>query len=126
VRAKNRTDNGYLVFVPPLRARGELTYKPPAFWGLHDAFVTVNGTFVGKQRRSDLAADFAAPPDAYLLLGAEAGASIKAGAQTVKVALSGQNLTNARYRDYTSLLRYFADQPGWQVVLRASVHFSSK
>lgn len=126
VRAKNRTDDGYLVFVPPLRARTELTYKPPAFWGLHDAFVSINGTFVGRQRRSDLAADFAPPPDAYVLLGAEAGASINAGDQTVKVALAGQNLTNARYRDYTSLLRYFADQPGWQLVVRASVHFSSK
>lgn len=126
VRAKNRTDNGYLVFVPPLHARAELTYKPPAFWGLHDAFVSVNSTFVGKQRRFDLAADFAPPPDAYLLLGAEAGASFDAGAQTVKVSLSGENLTNTRYRDYTSLLRYFADQPGWQVVLRAGVSFSVK
>ncbi|MGE3767039.1 MAG: TonB-dependent receptor, partial [Kofleriaceae bacterium] len=103
VRAKNRTDNGYLVFVPPLRARGELTYKPPAFWGLHDAFVSVNGTFVAKQQRFDLAADFAPPPDAYFLVGADAGASFKAGDETIKVALSGTNLTNARYRDYTSL-----------------------
>jgi iron complex outermembrane receptor protein len=126
VRAKNRTDNGYLVFVPPLRARAELTYKPPAFWGLHDAFLSVNGTFVGKQHRYDIAADFAVPPDAYLLLGAEAGASIHAGDRTLKVAISGQNLTNARYRDYTSLLRYFADQPGWQLLVRASVSFSSK
>jgi iron complex outermembrane receptor protein len=126
IRAKNRTDNGYLVFVPPLQVRGELTYKLPAMWGLHDAFIEINSTFVGKQHRFDLAADFAPPPDAYLLLGAEAGASIKAGDQTVKVSLSGTNLTNARYRDYTSLLRYFADQPGWQLVLRASVSFSSK
>ena len=126
VRAKNRTDNGYLVFVPPLQVRGELTYKPPAMWGLHDAFVTVTSTFVGKQHRFDLAADFAPPPDAYLLVGAEAGASFHAGDQIVKIALAGTNLTNARYRDYTSLLRYFADQPGWQLVLRASVSFSSK
>lgn len=125
VRAKNRTDNGYLVFVPPLQARGELTYKP-CIRGLRDAHVSVSGTFVAKQRRYDLAADFAPPPDAYFLLGAEAGASIPAGNQTVKVALAGENLTNARYRDYTSLLRYFADQPGFQVVLRASVDFSTK
>ncbi|MGE0400222.1 MAG: hypothetical protein AB7T06_44530, partial [Kofleriaceae bacterium] len=65
-------------------------------------------------------------PDAYFLVGADAGASFKAGDETIKVALSGTNLTNARYRDYTSLLRYFADQPGWQLLLRASVHFSSK
>ncbi len=126
VRATNRTDDGYLVFVPPLRARAQVTFKPPAFWGLSDAFLSANGTFVGKQHRYDIAADFAAPPDAYFLLGAEAGASIHAGDRTVKVAISGTNLTNARYRDYTSLLRYFADQPGWQLLVRASVYFLSK
>jgi iron complex outermembrane receptor protein len=126
IRAKNRTDNGYLVFVPPLSVRGEITFKPPAMWGLHDAFISVHSTFVGRQHRFDLAADFAPPPDAYLLVGAQAGASIRAGGQTIKLALAGENLTNARYRDYTSLLRYFADQPGWQLVLRASATFSSK
>jgi iron complex outermembrane receptor protein len=44
----------------------------------------------------------------------------------VRLALQGQNLTNARYRDYTSLLRYFADEPGLQVWLRASVFFDSR
>ena len=126
IRANNRTDNGFLVFVPPLQVRGELTYKPPAMWGLHDAFLSISSTFVGKQHRFDLAADFAPPPDAYLLVGAQAGAAFTVGEQTVKLALAGENLTNARYRDYTSLLRYFADQPGWQLVLRASVSFASK
>ena len=39
----------------------------------------------------------------------------------VTLALQGTNLLNTRYRDYTSLLRYFADQPGIEIMLRLSV-----
>ncbi|HLL25874.1 MAG TPA: TonB-dependent receptor, partial [Kofleriaceae bacterium] len=120
VRAKNRTDDGYLVFVPPDRLRGSVTVKHAG------SFASVNGTFVRRQDRYDLAADFAAPPDAYFLLGAEVGTEMRVGNQTLKVAAHGSNLTNERYRDYTSLLRYFADQPGWQLMLRISSYWSSK
>ena len=120
VRAKNRTDDSYLVFVPPDRARGSATVR----WGGY--FASATGTFVRQQTRYDLAADFAKPPDAYFLLGAELGAELPVADQRVKLALQGTNLTNARYRDYTSLLRYFADQPGWQLLLRATIEFSSE
>ena len=39
-------------------------------------------------------------------------------------SLGVDNLTNARYREYTSLLRYFADQPGWELRLRLSLDFA--
>jgi iron complex outermembrane recepter protein len=66
------------------------------------------------------------PPPGYFLLDAELGTETRVGDQIVKLALAGSNLTNARYRDYTSLLRYFADEPGWQASLRLSVFFDSK
>lgn len=123
VRARNTSDDAPLVFIPPDRFRGTLTVKPPTFGGVRNGFVTVSGTYVRRQRSFDLAADFAAPPDPYFLLGAEAGGEIKIRDQLVKLALSGTNLLNTRYRDYTSLLRYFADQPGWQVMARLSLQF---
>ncbi len=108
--------------LPPL---GELTLHPPDFWDLRKAFVTISGTYVTRQTRFDLDADLAPPPDAYLLLGAEIGAETRVSGQTLKVALQGSNLINARYRDYTSLLRYFADAPGRQLWLRVSLFFDS-
>ncbi|HEY4179642.1 MAG TPA: TonB-dependent receptor [Kofleriaceae bacterium] len=123
IRATDRTNNGYLVFIPPIHVGGAVTYKPPAGHGFKDSYITLNGNFTGRQSRYDLKTDFAPPPDAYFLLGAEAGTSTMIDGQTVKFALTGSNLLNQRYRDYTSLLRYFADQPGWQVVARASIHF---
>ncbi|HEY4059083.1 MAG TPA: TonB-dependent receptor [Kofleriaceae bacterium] len=123
IRATDRTNNGYLVFIPPIHVGGSVTYKPPSGHGLKDSYISLNGNFTGRQSRYDLKTDFAPPPDSYFLLGAEAGTSTTVDGQTVKFALAGTNLLNQRYRDYTSLLRYFADQPGWQVVARASIHF---
>ena len=120
VRAKNRTDDGYLVFVPADRAQGSVTVKQ---W---NSFATVTGTAVRQQTRYDLAADFAKPPDGFFLLGAEVGTEIPWNEQRINIALQGTNLTNTRYREYTSLLRYFADQPGLQVMLRASMHWGKK
>jgi iron complex outermembrane receptor protein len=125
VRARNTTDDSPLVFIPSDRLHAALTYKPPAFGQLTNSFVSLSGTYVARQRAYDLAADFAAPPKAYFLIGAEVGTETKLAGQTVKLALQGTNLLDQRYRDYTSLLRYFADQPGLQLMLRLSLFSSS-
>jgi iron complex outermembrane recepter protein len=124
VRARTR-GGAPLVFVPADRARGSVTYKPPAALGLTHSFASLTGEYVARQRRFDLAADLAAPPAGYFLLGAELGTQTQVGGQTLKLALQGSNLLDGRYRDYTSLLRYFADQPGWQLMLRLSLHVAS-
>jgi iron complex outermembrane receptor protein len=126
VRAKDIEHDKYLVFIPSDRVRGALTYRPPETRALRKNYVSLSGTYVTQQRRFDINADFAAPPPAYFLLDAELGTETCLGHHDLRLALSGQNLTNARYRDYTSLLRYFADEPGWAVWLRASVFFDSK
>jgi iron complex outermembrane receptor protein len=126
VRAKDVDNDKYLVFIPADRYRGSITYKPPETRALRKSYATLTGTFVAKQRRFDINADFAEPPPAYFLLDAELGTETCFGHHDLRLALHGQNLTNARYRDYTSLLRYFADEPGWSVWLRASVFFDAK
>lgn len=126
VRAKDLERDRYLVFVPSDRYRGSLTYRPPETRAWRKTYASVSGTYVTRQRRFDINADFAAPPPAYFLLDAELGTETCLGRHDLRLALHGQNLTNARYRDYTSLLRYFADEPGWAVWLRASVFFDSK
>lgn len=125
VRARNVGDDSFLVFVPPDRARASATYTRHELWGLPKTSVSLSSTYVARQGRFDLAADLASPPDGYFLLDAEVGAEARVADQTVRVALQGTNLLNARYRDYTSLLRYFADQPGWQLMLRLSVYYST-
>jgi iron complex outermembrane receptor protein len=125
VRARNVQDDSYLVFVPADRYRGQITYHAPKLGGFDATYAMVSGSYVARQQRFDIAADFIAPPDPYFLLGAELGTQTTIGDQQVKFALQGTNLTNQRYRDYTSLMRYFADEPGWQVWLRMSLFFDS-
>jgi len=126
VRARDTLNDKYLVFIPSDRYRATLTYKPPETRGLRKNAVTITGTYVAKQRRFDREADFTTPPPGYFVLDAEISTETCLGHHDLRLALQGQNLTNARYRDYTSLLRYFADEPGWSVMLRASVFFDSK
>lgn len=126
VRAKNVDDDSYLVFIPADHYRTSATYHAPNFGSLRNTFATVSGLYVAEQRRYDPRADFIAPPRAYFLLGAEVGTETTIANQTARIALQGANLTNSRYRDYTSLGRYFADEPGWQMWLRMSVFFDSK
>lgn len=123
VRARNAADGGALTFIPPDRYRLGVTYRWPEVWKLRNGFVSVGGTVVDRQRRFDLEADFAPPPPAYFLLGAAAGVQLPLGEQVLSLGLEGGNLTNARYRQYTSLLRYFADEPGWEIRLRLSLDF---
>jgi iron complex outermembrane recepter protein len=126
VRARNRSDDSFLVLVPGDRLRGSATYTHTASspGPLENAFATIAGTLVARQNRFNEAADLAAPPPGYFLLDAELGAETQVRDHLVKLAVHGTNLLDARYRDYTSLLRYFADQQGTQIMLRLSFHFS--
>jgi iron complex outermembrane receptor protein len=125
VRAKNTEDGSYLVFVPADHYRGSATLRLPDLGDFTRSFATVSGAYVARQHRYNPVADFIPPPSAYFLLGAELGTETRVADQTVRIALQGSNLTNARFRDYTSLMRYFADEPGWQVLLRISMFLDS-
>lgn len=124
VRAVDVTNLAYLVFVPADRYQLGVTYRWPDVWKLRNGYVGVQGTAVDRQRRFDPQADFAPPPPAYFLLGATAGVELPLGDQVLSLGLEGNNLTNARYRRYTSLLRYFVDEPGWELRIRLSLDFA--
>jgi len=127
VRASNPDpgpiESEFLVFVPPNRYSGSATYRLPEFAGWENGFATLSGTYVTRQGRVDPIADFAPPPDAYVLLGASAGAETTMGEVIVRASVEATNLLNQTYREYTSLLRYFTDEPGFDVLFRTSLSF---
>ncbi len=125
VRARNADDHSYLSLVPADRYRASATYRLPDLGVLKKTSATLSGMYVAKQHRYDPRADFIPPPGAYFLVGAEVGTETTLAKQAVRIAMQGSNLTNARYRDYTSLARYFADEPGWQLWLRMSFFFDT-
>lgn len=123
VRGQQLEGGEPLTFVPPGHYDLGVTYAWPDLGISEGGHVGVRGSFVDRQRHFDQDADLTTPPPAYFVLGADAGVAVPIGGQRMTFSLTGRNLTNARYRDYTSLLRYYANEPGWDLLLRVSLDF---
>lgn len=120
VRARERGTGTFLTGTPADHGSVELTVRSPGVPALRHPSLTVRGDAVARQSRVDPKLDFAPPPPGYVLLGASADVGIPVHGEELRVGLDGTNLTDTRYREYTSLTRYFADQPGWSVRLRVA------
>ena len=118
IRAQDTNNNQSLVLIPPDRLSGEIKYTLPDLGAITNNFVSVDGTYVAKQSNYEPTADLAPPPDAYFLLGLSMGTEINTEKQRYRLSIEADNLLNTRYRDYTSLLRYYADEPGFQFFVR--------
>lgn len=134
--AFNQTDHAYLVFIPPNRSDNSLRYDWAKWGKLSNLYLSMSGLYVARQNRAPavttrqengqiiFTGDFAAPPPAYFLLGAELGCTVQLGSQPMHMSLSGTNLANTVYRDYLNRFRYFADEPGRSFMLRIKLPFS--
>jgi iron complex outermembrane recepter protein len=124
VRADNRTTHEPLLFTPPDRVRVGAQAQPGGLGPFAKNSAEVSVEYVARQNRVVEGADLAPPPDAYVVLGASVGAEVLLrGEKRLSLGLEGANLLNTRYRDYTSLLRYFADEPGRELRLRLGLDF---
>ena len=118
VRATRADTGEFLLFIPSDRVSTELKYRLPAFAMMTDSFLAANAQLVARQSHVSPESDFAPIPDGYALYGASAGTTIKAAGQKYMFSMEIQNAFNRTYRDYTSMLRYYADEPGRQVFVR--------
>jgi iron complex outermembrane receptor protein len=123
VRARDLAAGGPLAFLPADRYALTGRYFFPDSPITGRAYLELSGMAVMRQTRYQVDLDFAPPPPAYVLLGAGAGVEFLAEHEIVRLSLVGTNLLNMRYRDYNSLLRYFANEPGWGLALRLAVDF---
>ncbi len=123
VRARERTSGEHLIGTPPDHLHLALVARPPALGALRDLELGLTADLVARQSRTDLDADFAPPPDGYALLGLAADATLQLGGTSLRVGAQVVNLLNTSYREYTSLLRYYADQPGRDVRVRIGTDF---
>ncbi|MCS6988286.1 MAG: TonB-dependent receptor [Chloroherpetonaceae bacterium] len=64
-------------------------------------------------------------PPGYVIWELNAGATIRLGGTSLKIIVSAQNLFNARYRDYLSRFRLYADDIGRNVIARVQLPFGS-
>ncbi|KAB7727647.1 TonB-dependent receptor [Rudanella paleaurantiibacter] len=131
--AYNQTARDYLVLVPPQRSENSIRYEFTDQGRVSGLYVQASLLAVARQHRVPTVSsemregtlifrgDFAPPPPGYVLLGAEAGLTLRLGNQPVQVILTGANLANTVYRDYLNRFRYFADEPGRNLSLKLKV-----
>ncbi|MEL6546441.1 MAG: TonB-dependent receptor, partial [Myxococcota bacterium] len=124
VNGLNTTDDEFLVYIPPPRLQNTLTWRIPWDGMFFDSYISARSLVVFEQTNFEPSTDFAPPPSAYHLLSLAAGTSTELGTQRLNLGVAVNNATNARYRTYTSLQRYYTDEPGISVLFRAALQFS--
>ena len=68
--------------------------------------------------------DYKAAPDAYTTLNADAGFDyLISEHHKVSFSVTGENITNAVYRDYLNRFRYYSDELGWNLTFRLKYSF---
>ncbi|MEM6829693.1 MAG: TonB-dependent receptor [Bacteroidota bacterium] len=111
-----------LIFLSPDRMRGRVEINPGGKWSKLELGAQVS--HVRSQGRVPEGIDFALPPDAYTLVGLDAGMEFPLNrGRAIDLWLQVDNLFNERYRDYLNRLRYYADDPGRNVRLNIQITF---
>lgn len=123
VRAREVGTGAHLVGIVSDRVELTAHLRPGDVRWLGTPWADLSLEGIGKQSRVDPRQDFAPPPDGAWLLGAALGSSVRTARGQLDVSLHGANIVDKRYRTYTSLLRYYADQPGRDLRLRIGMTF---
>lgn len=121
LRARNRSANEWLIWMPPQRMENSLRYTFKDFKTVKGFYLGVGVLNVFRQTLVPQNQDYAAPPKGYWLLNFETGASFYIVNQPLNIHIAVTNALNARYRDYLNRFRYFADERGVNVALRINV-----
>ncbi|HEY5823991.1 MAG TPA: TonB-dependent receptor [Cyclobacteriaceae bacterium] len=146
LRAKDETNNDYLIWIPSNRFDFTARYTVPGTSNWKNFFAEMRLKYVAHQGRAprvvtvreineanaqgiDLFAndssnfDFMAAPPGYFLAGLSTGVSFKLKESQMDIRLSADNLFNQAYREYTNRMRYYADDLGNNFTLALKYSF---
>ncbi|MEP0547172.1 MAG: TonB-dependent receptor [Rhodothermales bacterium] len=119
-----------LLQMPADRLGLSAAYRLPAFGAVRGAEVEFGATLVRRQDRYPtqtsaegevVPVDYRPPPDGYALFRVGVEGALALAGTPVRFSLTVENLLDTAYRDYLSRYRYFAHDPGRNVVLRLQV-----
>jgi iron complex outermembrane receptor protein len=105
----------YLVNIPANR----FDYLVRFAWMENKQYISAGITHVAQQTRVEPGSDYAEPPKGYALVQLNWGVQWK----NVDLGIRVSNALNTTYRDYLNRFRYFADDQGRNISLRANVRF---
>lgn len=124
LHAQNLESNQPLILMPANRVRATLGFEKATVGKLKNVFGNVQTTYVAKQNRFVAGLDYVDPPAAYALVDVSVGFEMLVKNQPLRWSVSGYNVFNTAYRDYLSRFRYYALDPGRNIVLRLAVPLS--
>ena len=122
VRAEDRKTKEHLVGTPADRLMLTAIARPHIHPFFQDLEIGMTTEIVASQIRVNPDHDVAPPPEGYILLGGSIETHVGTK-QEFTFGLEARNLLNKSYRDYSSLLRYYADQPGRDIRVRVGANF---
>ena len=114
---------GPLIFMPANRVRLGMHVHTHEVLGIHDTFLDASVLLVSEQKRIVVGQDLAPPPPGYATVQLNLGGVISIASRPARISLSINNFFDVAYRDYLSRYRYYADDPGRDVVLRFTIPF---
>lgn len=126
LRAWNRDMHNYLVYMPADRFDNTVKYTLAGNHHFVQPYIALQNITSLKQTRVPPISevfDYAVPPAGYSLFNLHAGFATGSQPHAVHIDLAVDNLTNRAYRDYLNRFRYFNDELGINVVLRAAMSF---
>lgn len=126
LRSWNRDRGEPLIWMPADRTT--ITHHFHEFLdggAIDNGYLDISLELVAEQTRYPEGADYAPPPPGYGLLHVEAGAQVTIGGTPVTVTLGVRNLLDKTYRDYLSRFRYYAANPGRNMIVRMRIPIGS-
>ena len=93
---------------------------------LRDFVIGAEDVYVAKQNDVPPGYDFAPAPNAYNLINGHVGFKIRINGSDADFDVAANNLTNVTYKDYLDRFRYFAAEPGRNIIFRLRVPFNIK
>lgn len=111
--ANERKTNNYLPYIPSARFTQSITWKPKTTHMLKPT-LSINHRFVARQKRFDPSTDLISfAPNSYNLFGIEGGVNWETSSgQSFCLMITGDNLFNKEYKEYTNRSRYYAHDAG--------------
>ncbi len=124
LRVDDVRNDSYLVNIPANRWENQLksTWQEVGAW--RQMSVSLTNRWVGEQRRVPPVSDFTPPPAGYSLWNVQwNGTWPLAEKRHLELTFTVDNLFDTAYRDYLNRFRYYADEMGRNVSLRARYVF---
>ncbi len=139
--SRNIRDNEPLINQPPVTTSYKLVWQTPMLWKTESSKITVKPSYTFQQFQAprtvtpdelidgtvevdadDEIFDFMDAPEGYFLLDLSWSVSFKKLSASVTV----QNVFDTSYRDYLNEMRYFADNPGRNILFTLNYVFTTK